>query len=471
MLNKLRLFSGLIFFLLLFWLSFAHIAQANIFIFNHNLEYGNFGQDVKELQKYLNNNNFPLSSSGFGSKGNETTFFGRLTKAALIKFQEAHGIVPLWGFLGPITRAIINKIIPQQNSISHNITPLVSKTTPAVSNGYSIGGSITGISKSVTLQNNNSDDLTINPGDNSNFTFLTRLADGAAYNVSIKQNDSTQKCYLRGNIGLVNKTNVTSVQVACGLNLGANPFTTVIGSTSSSPALVPFVCGDTLVDSRDDQSYTTKQIGTQCWMTQNLNFGQRVDGSTNQASASNTSAEKYCYNNDPAKCLSDGALYQWHTAMAFPQTCNNHLNTSPCVENNPHQGICPSGWHLPTFSELQILADNGDPGCSLDCDAGACNCVSVGGKLKASTTHLPIAWDGTDDYNFSLIPSGIRNMDGTFTRYGVSVNLWSATLEDITRSWFASFFSAGNEFGLPSNTMYGGLNVRNFGYSVRCIKN
>jgi len=39
------------------------------------------GDDVKKLQEFLNTNGFKLADSGPGSPGNETTFFGSLTRA------------------------------------------------------------------------------------------------------------------------------------------------------------------------------------------------------------------------------------------------------------------------------------------------------------------------------------------------------------------------------------------------------
>ena len=62
---------------------------STVFEFTRDLKPGMDGNDVKELQKYLNNNGFPLAQTGVGSKGYETNFFGPLTKVALAKFQNA----------------------------------------------------------------------------------------------------------------------------------------------------------------------------------------------------------------------------------------------------------------------------------------------------------------------------------------------------------------------------------------------
>ncbi|MEA2088325.1 MAG: Ig-like domain-containing protein [Patescibacteria group bacterium] len=78
--------------------------------FTRDLFLGSTGGDVKQLQIYLNNNGSILTESGPGSPGEETMFFGRLTKEALIKFQKNNSIAPSIGYFGPITRGIlINK--------------------------------------------------------------------------------------------------------------------------------------------------------------------------------------------------------------------------------------------------------------------------------------------------------------------------------------------------------------------------
>lgn len=77
--------------------------------FSRSLTVGSTGNDVRVLQKYLNAKGYTLALTGPGSLGNETETFGALTRAALVRFQKEHGIVPAVGFFGPITRAFILK--------------------------------------------------------------------------------------------------------------------------------------------------------------------------------------------------------------------------------------------------------------------------------------------------------------------------------------------------------------------------
>jgi len=86
------------------------------FVFERNLKVGDEGEDVKELQKFLNEQGFFVANSGPGSVGNETELFGRGTRAALAKFQESnakdllapYGLVYGTGYFGNATRDFIN---------------------------------------------------------------------------------------------------------------------------------------------------------------------------------------------------------------------------------------------------------------------------------------------------------------------------------------------------------------------------
>ena len=65
------------------------------------------GEDVRTLQKLLNANGYVVSLAGGGSVGNETTYFGQLTKIAVIKFQTAKNISPIAGYVGLLTRTAL----------------------------------------------------------------------------------------------------------------------------------------------------------------------------------------------------------------------------------------------------------------------------------------------------------------------------------------------------------------------------
>jgi len=79
------------------------------FEFTKDLSLNMVNEDVRNLQIYLNNNGFPIASSGVGSPGHESNRFGPATKAALIKFQKANKI-PSTGYFGPLTRGIISNL-------------------------------------------------------------------------------------------------------------------------------------------------------------------------------------------------------------------------------------------------------------------------------------------------------------------------------------------------------------------------
>lgn len=88
-------------------LSGSETSASRFFSFTRNLSANQTDADVKLLQQFLNAHGFIVATQGAGSSGHETTFFGKATYAALIKFQKSQGL-PATGWFGPMTRGKVN---------------------------------------------------------------------------------------------------------------------------------------------------------------------------------------------------------------------------------------------------------------------------------------------------------------------------------------------------------------------------
>jgi len=172
-------------------------------------------------------------------------------------------------------------------------------------------------------------------------------------------------------------------------------------------------CGDPLVDTRDRQSYTTVQIGTQCWMAENLNIGTMIPGGVYQKDIG--TFEKYCYDNLEANCDVYGGLYQWGELMQYSMT--------PGV-----QGICPTsaGWHIPTDEEWCQMTYYLDS--TVDCDVYGYSGTDAGGKMKeAGTSHWALPNAGaTNSSGFTALPGG-WNLNGGFEQINQFATWWTST--------------------------------------------
>lgn len=81
---------------------------------------------------------------------------------------------------------------------------------------FTIGGTLSGLTGSITLLNNGGNALTL--GANGAFTFSAALNAGSSYNVSLSAQPSGQTCFLFNNSGTDLGANVASVSVACSTN-------------------------------------------------------------------------------------------------------------------------------------------------------------------------------------------------------------------------------------------------------------
>lgn len=119
--------------------------------FSRDLKIGDRGLDVKELQIFLNSDpDTVVAYSGFGSSGNETEYFGELTKSAVIKFQNKYASEVLYtiglsygtGYVGPMTKQKILELtqnLSQTNSVSvEPVSPTVDPTPSVSAPVYSV---------------------------------------------------------------------------------------------------------------------------------------------------------------------------------------------------------------------------------------------------------------------------------------------------------------------------------------------
>ena len=239
----------------------------------------------------------------------------------------------------------------------------------------------------------------------------------------------------------------------CSYN-GNNPVSSSCSFALSSTCSSETICGNTC--SYGGLNYGTVEIGGRCWFAQNLNIGQRIDncssgpcyGDDCEKSCSergglinnqlnNGSIEKYCYNDNSSYCDIYGGFYHWDEAMQYSNS-------------EKSQGICPSGWHIPSLSEWEGLK----------------NFITNDGYSNLESIALRMTdwgWEGNNVYNFNLTPSGgISN--GSSYLIGYMTNPWTSTEYSSAAAYHSNFYENGDSF-------YFFGNVKSEPRSVRCVKN
>jgi len=128
----------------------APAACAGITAFTRNLYLGVSGNDVKCLQALLNQSaDTQVAASGVGSAGSETTYFGSLTQAAVMKYQAKNGISPVAGYVGPITRSHLDPVLAGGVTPTGTASPTPSGACSGTEGSYTVTLSTTPVSRTV----------------------------------------------------------------------------------------------------------------------------------------------------------------------------------------------------------------------------------------------------------------------------------------------------------------------------------
>jgi uncharacterized protein (TIGR02145 family) len=181
------------------------------------------------------------------------------------------------------------------------------------------------------------------------------------------------------------------------------------------------------------------------WMTRNLDVATYSNGvAITQAndiseweSLATAETGAWCYYNfDSSNGPIYGKLYNWYAV-------------------NDSSGLAPTGYHIPTRTEMTTLKSYLDP--------------LAGGHMKEpGLLHWSFTSSGDDNITeFTALGSGYLDpIDGSVDIRD-SFNCWTSTSLNTENAYY---FSIGRSRGYPSNLIISN-DTKNYGYSVRCLKN
>ena len=241
--------------------------------------------------------------------------------------------------------------------------------------------------------------------------------------------------------------------------------TNMLGTSYGQQVSFTYRCGNSFtVTDYDGNVYHTLRLGNQCWMKENLRSTHYSDGTAIAAGSGPSSTVAYYYT--PGGSFNYGYLYNWKAVM----------RNSSSSQANPSgvQGICPTGWHVPSDAEWAELQDYVGSQSQYLCS----NDSSYIAKALAATTGWTTYSSGTccvgnnqsinNATGFGALPAGYY--DGNtfyhthgYYNFGNYAVFWSATEESSGYAWYRDliYYSA-------SVSRYSG--DKSYGRSVRCLR-
>lgn len=237
-------------------------------------------------------------------------------------------------------------------------------------------------------------------------------------------------------------------------------------TTTAIPTGDAIPCSSTpTVTDYDGNVYNTVQIGSQCWMKENMRTTKYADGTSIALNPgydmTNTIAYRYCPNDDTSTVITYGYLYNWKAVM-------RDFSSSNSIPSGV-QGICPMGWHVPSNAEWTQLTDYVKSHSEYLCDGDSNNYAkalasSVGwtsNNILCRVGNRPCANNAT---GFSILPAGsYMDVITGSCNYGVGADFWSATQRNNNIAYIY-------DLSYNSSSMFEDYNQKVRGFSVRCLR-
>ena len=221
-----------------------------------------------------------------------------------------------------------------------------------------------------------------------------------------------------------------------------------------------WACGTgTLVD-YDGNVYNTVLIGSQCWMKENLRTTHYADGITITQGSNTSSSISYWYYpaGDASHKSTYGLLYNWMAAM--------HGAVSSSANPSGVQGVCPTGWHLPSNAEWDQLTNYVGSQNQYQCNSSSSNIAkalasTIGWNNSTTTCAVGNMPSSNNATGFSAMPAGYYN--GSYWYLGAYAYFCSATE-------YNSSVGDGRRLYFGESTISGGSSQKNQAISVRCVR-
>lgn len=221
----------------------------------------------------------------------------------------------------------------------------------------------------------------------------------------------------------------------------------------------------TLVDI-DGNIYATVKIGEQWWMAENLRTTHYAGGTEIPLIESSDlwmelglDAKAMCYYDNSIELSENlGALYTWAAAV-------NGEDMSATASTYV-QGVCPSGWHIPSdeeWKELELCV--GMPQWAVN--GLGFRGTNQGSKLAGKAEFWEAGELKEDPFfgisGFNGVPGGGRNDSGAFLYLGQHSSTWSSTSYDEGSAWGRCLYNDYSEVRRSNNQ-------KRWGLAVRCVK-